>query len=280
MMKRVLFAVLIFALLFSCSCKKPETEPEAKLFALIADVGKADFILIGCGGEFGVIDAGFKTSKDKIDSVMEEYGVSRLSFAVATHNDKDHIGSMEHVIEKYNVKTLYISPLEDEGKLYRKMIDAAAIKGTSVVEVKKGMTFNMGDAKFTVLSPDNALIEKEDVNEASAVIRMQYGDRSVLFMGDAQLQAEGSLMKNYTDELICDAIKIGHHGSSQASSQLFLSKTKAKYALISTGDEEPAADVTVKAINACKMTLLNTDTDGDLIIKTDGKTLTASPKEK
>ena len=59
-----------------------------------------------------------------------------------------------------------------------------------------------------------------------------------------------------------------------ASSQTFLSKTNAKYAVISTGDERPAADVTLKAIEKYKMELYNTHKDGDITMKTDGDNIT------
>jgi beta-lactamase superfamily II metal-dependent hydrolase len=146
------------------------------------------------------------------------------------------------------------------------------------VKIKRGETFSLCGAVFTALSPDDSLIGLNDENEASIVLKMQYGKKSVLFMGDAQLKAEEKLITNYKDELLCDAIKIGHHGSNQSSSRTFLSKTNAKYAIISTGDEEPAAEVTINAISARKLQLFNTDTVGDVVLKTNGTDLTVQKK--
>ena len=275
MIKRIVI-VLTSLLLLLCSCTPAQRSPE--LTVVFADVGKADFILVCCDGKFGVIDAGYKSSKEKIDEVMTEYGVKTLEFAVATHNDKDHIGGMAHILEKYGAKTLYVTRLEGEGKQYINMLDAAAIKGIPVVKLKRNETVPFCGAEFTVLSPDDSLIELKDENEASLVLRMQYGKNSVLFMGDAQIKAEEKLISNYKDELVCDAIKIGHHGSVQASSRVFLSKTKAKYAIISTGDEEPASELTLNAVSACNMQLYNTDNDGDILLKTDGVNLTVTKK--
>ena len=278
MMKK-LFILLLLPLLLLSACDKPTGGTEPTMTVVFADVGKADFILIKSDGKFGVIDAGYKSSKDKIDSVMEKYGVESIEFAVATHNDKDHIGSMSHVIEKYGVKTLYICPLESEEKMYKNMLESAAIKGTAVVKTRQGMKFSLGNASFTVLEPDDGLVALGTENDSSIVLRMEYGSKSVLFMGDAQIKTETAMMKKYSADLSCDVIKIGHHGSSKASSQLFLSKTGAKYAVITTGSEESAADVTLKAIDACKMKLYNTETDGDVIMLTDGQAVTFQ-KEK
>jgi competence protein ComEC len=269
-----LVLLLILPLLLLTSCKPPTGGSEPRLTVVFADVEKADFILIKFDDKFGVIDAGYKSGKDKIDAVMEKYGVTTLEFAAATHNDKDHIGGMAHVLEKYGAKTLYITPLEGEGKQYNNMLEAAAIKGTEVVKVKRGMSFTFGDATFKALAPDDDLLKLKDENEASVVLRMEYGKISVLFMGDALLKSEESIMTSCQSLIPCDVIKIGHHGGDDASSQTFLSKTKAKYAVISTGDERPAADVTLKAIEKYGMELYNTHTDGDITMNTNGDTIT------
>lgn len=271
-MKRLITIIPLLLLVF-CSCT-PHGVTEPEFDVVFADVGKADFILIRVKDKFGVIDAGYKDSTDKIDEVMDAYGVSRLEFAVATHNDKDHIGGMAHVIEKYSPGTLYITPLEGDGKQYGKMLDAAALTGADVVKLKKGGKFELNEAVFDVLSPDAGLLELNDQNEASVVLKMTYGKKSVLFMGDAQLKAEQMLTEKSKNALVCDVIKIGHHGSEKSSSQVFLSKTNAKYAVISTGDERPASEITLKAIDACKMQLLNTHTDGDVVISGTKDTIT------
>ena len=274
-----LFLIAAAIMLSLCSCTV-NTEVKEEVTVHVADVGKADLILIKCGDKYGLIDAGYKANKDKADEIMELYGVKALEFALATHNDKDHIGGMARIIEKYNPKILYINQLDSDEKQYKNMLEAASLKGTTVKKLKKGDGFSLGEAKFTVLSPDDGLLALNDENESSIVLKMTHGEKSVLFMGDAQLKAEEKLLKNNGGGLVCDVIKIGHHGSSQSSSQVFLSKTSAQYAVISTGDDEPAADVTLKAIAACSMKLYNTDTDGDIIIKSDGKTVTVENKGK
>ena len=276
-MKKLLI-ILFAALLALCSCDTGGGMEE--LTVHFADVGKADLIVIKCGDRYGLIDAGYKANRDKADEVLDGYGVKTLDFAVATHNDKDHIGGMAHIIEKYNPATLYITPLQSSEKQYKNMLEAAALKGTEVKELKKGGGFTFCSAVFDVLSPDDGLLALNNENESSIVLKMRYRDNSVLFMGDAQIKSEEVIMSYYKNELLCDVIKIGHHGSSKASSAVFLSKTKAQYAVISTGDDEPAADVTLKAVAACGMKLYNTDTDGDIIMKTDGMNISFTTKGK
>ena len=281
-MKKKLSVMFLCLLLLFCSCEhggKP-TETEAPLpdelpqmEICFFDVGKADFILITCGDSSMIIDAGYKSSKSKIKDELKERGVKNVDIAVATHNHKDHIGSMAFVIEKYNVKTLYLSRIGKDNDFYDDMTEAASLRGCSVIEAADGMTFSLGYAKFKVLSPGSMLLSQGDENEASIVLRMDYGSISVLFMADALERTESILLSTHGGDLDADVIKIGHHGTEDTCTMSFLKKTGAKYAVISTGDGQSPSDKALSNIAACGMKLYRTDTDGDIIMTTDGKTI-------
>ena len=135
------------------------------------------------------------------------------------------------------------------------------------------MDFEFGEVRFKIISPNKKLVSMKDENEASAVMRMDYGEVSVLFMGDAMKTAEAVLSASHREDIKTDVIKIGHHGTNDASTVQFLKNTGAKYAVISVGDGEPPAETTLKNIEDCGMALYRTDTDGDIIMTTDGKNI-------
>lgn len=280
MMKKTAALILCCLLLF-CSCADPPTAqtteqlpaelPEMEI--CFFDVGKADCILISCGEDAVMIDAGYKSSKTKIKDELKARGIKNVEVAVATHNHKDHIGSMAYVIEKYNVKTLYISQIEDESDVYNGMKEAASLRGCSVIKAADGMTFSLGYAKFKILSPNKKLVAQGEENEASTVIRMDYGSVSVLFMADAMQTAEAALLSAHKDDITVDVIKIGHHATEQTCTSAFMKKTGAKYAVISTGDGQEPSQSALQCIADCGMQLYRTDEDGDVIMTTDGKTV-------
>ena len=276
-MKKTLILLLLLPLIL-CSCNTGNAGGSIKI--IFADVGKADLILICRDGKFGLIDAANKTDKDKIDALFRENGVKSLEFALATHNDKDHIGAMQHVIENYKPAALYITPLEGEGKLYKNMIDAANAAGVKTTALRAGDSFALGGASFSVLSPDDKTLALKDENEASVVVKMTFGKNTVLFTGDANFGAEKRMLETYPDALSADVIKIAHHGGDKSSSQIFLQKVGAKYAIISTGDERPAADVTLNAISACGMECFNTHTDGDITLTIENGNINITKKGK
>jgi competence protein ComEC len=57
----------------------------------------------------------------------------------------------------------------------------------------------------------------------------------MLFMGDLEQKGEQALMARM-DLPDCDILKVGHHGSSGASSMVFLTEISPEWAIISCGE--------------------------------------------
>ena len=254
---------------------EPLQYPLEELQILFADVGKADFMLLSCGEKYMIIDSGYKKNKDRIFEILDEHGVKTIEYAVATHADKDHIGSMADIIKHYNVKNLIISNFESTEALYKKMLTAARNNGCSVTRVACGDSFRFAGALFKVLSPDDTLLQLNDENEASVVLMMSYGKRKVLFAADALYLAEDEMRNNSDIDLSADVIKIGHHGSAKASTEGFIRDIGAQYAVISTATEDVPypAQLTLDTLEKYNVTVYRTDTDGDITLKTDGESL-------
>ena len=75
-----------------------------------------------------------------------------------------------------------------------------------------GDIFNIGAAKITVLyTADESFI---DVNEHSVIFRMDLGGTSIMFTGDAQVNAGNKAIEQWADSglLDCDICKMSHHG--------------------------------------------------------------------
>src|SRR5262249_10705877 len=70
-----------------------------------------------------------------------------------------------------------------------------------------------------------------DPNECSIGLRIDYGQSSVLFMGDAEHDEERMLDPGGPVTLL----QVAHHGSDTSTSPGFLAKARPKYAVISAG---------------------------------------------
>ena len=107
-------------------------------------------------------------------------------------------------------------------------------------------------------------------------MRMQYGNISILFTGDAEEDAEQEMVVRYRDFLQSTLLKTGHHGSKTSSTQEFLDCVQPKYAVISAGRYNkfghPSPEV-VARLRAMQTEVYRTDEEGAIILETDGKVL-------
>jgi beta-lactamase superfamily II metal-dependent hydrolase len=244
----------------------------------IIDVGQGDSILICCQGSDMLIDGGIPAQGPNVESYLKSEGVTKLDYVVGTHPDDDHIGGLVSVIKDFNVSTIMMSNVHDTTETYKNLLDVIAAKNKKITVVKPGDTYSLGGAQFTILGPVG---NYEDLNNMSVVIRLYYKQRSFLFTGDASKESEDDMLKENCN-LSADVLKVGHHGSSTATTPEFLKAVHPKYAVISVGAGNsyglPDSSV-INELKAAGVVTLRTDINGTVVFYSDGYNITYK-KEK
>lgn len=256
--------------------------PEGELQVYFIDVGNADSILIRQGEVNALIDAGERGDGADVLAYLNQQGVKKLDLVVATHPHADHIGGMADVINGIPIEKFVMSFMpEDETPTtatYLNMLEALDNKSVPVEEAKPGTVYTLGTAQLTVLAP---LSESDEANNISVVTRLTFGERSFLFMGDAETDVEGELLTSGRP-LSADVIKVGHHGSNTSSSQAFLSKVDPDYAIVPCGKGNsyghPHSEVLAR-LDKMGVTVYRADVHGHIAIATDGKDFTISTQK-
>jgi len=117
-----------------------------------------------------------------------------------------------------------------------------------------------------------------DANDSSIVFRIEYGDTSFLFTGDAERNAEQAIL-NSGVSLSATVLKVGHHGSDTSTTYPFLREIMPQYAVISVGTGNsyghPTED-TLSRLRDAEVTVFRTDLQGDIYCTSDGKTVVFS----
>ena len=108
-------------------------------------------------------------------------------------------------------------------------------------------------------------------NDDSVVVRLRFGDTTLLLSGDIEAEAEAALGGPASTVL-----KVPHHGSKSSSSAAFLAGVGPRVALLSAGFRNrhghPHPQV-VERYRRRGVELLRTDVDGTLTISSDGRRL-------
>ena len=255
---------------------------ESSLEVHFLDVGQSDCTLVISDGHAMLIDCGDENQGTKIQFYLKKQGIEQLDYLILTHPDADHIGGAPVIITKFDIDQVYMSGYEKDNATYRKVIDALEYRYFTWSIPEPGSSFSLGGATVTMLGPNKRY---SDSNNNSLVLKLQHGENTFLFTGDAEESAEKNLVETYGNNrerstapsLEATVLKVGHHGSSTSTGESFLDTVNPKYAVISCGKDNSYGfphSQTLKSLNTRNIQLFRTDEQGTITVTSDGTTLT------
>lgn len=288
-------------------------KPTGELQVHILDVGPIEgdsILIVSPTGKSVLIDAGDAGKGKIVLEALKRYKVERLDYFIATHPHPDHIGAADEVMNGIKVGAVIDNgvdlstpapeappakkgkgakaaprPPKKTVKTITTFFDeyAAALKqnGAQYEKAEPGKKYDLGGgAILTVLAPNEPYFTKDqmkaggnDTNANSIILRLDYGDFSMLFMGDAETQSEQRLISKDLD-LKVKVIKVAHHGSKYATSQDFLKRVQPEAAIISDGAWNRyghPSQIVLDHLKATNVKVWRTDLHGEITITTRGK---------
>ncbi len=245
------------------------------------DVGQGDCILVQApGGRTMLVDGGgwqgqqtgYDVGREIVTPALMARIVRRLDVLVITHPHEDHIGGLPAVIEAVPIGMVLDPKLKSDSPVYPQLMEAVAKKNIKVYRAMVGQRINLGRGIYAqVLGPPNQRFEGTgaEVNDNSVVIRLVYGDVSVLLTGD--VEEEGALRLADMGEAVHSTImKVPHHGSSGAAQRAFLDAVQPELAIISVAEENsfghPSEEMLYE-LERVGAKIMRTDLDGAITLK-------------
>jgi beta-lactamase superfamily II metal-dependent hydrolase len=249
-----------------------------ELVVSFLDVGQGDSILIQSDECNVLIDGGEKGNAEYIEQYLSEHNVETLDYVIGTHPHADHIGSLPTIINDCNVENVILPKTDDSDtpttKIYESLLTAISDKGLTITPATVGTTYDLGNATLEVLAPNSD--DYSDLNDYSVVTLLTHGDNTFLLTGDASDNSESEMLENGLLEDV-DLLKVGHHGSSTASSQEFLDVIQPEYAIISCGEGNKynhPHEETMERLQGIDATIYRTDVDGTIVATSNGVDIT------
>jgi competence protein ComEC len=288
---RALSAALIATAFLVATFPFPPTHAAGQLESTILDVGQGDSIfLVSPHGKTMLIDGGgaFRgfpgreehTGTDPGEEAVSPYlwsrGFKNIDVVALTHAHQDHLGGLTAILENFKVNELWLGR-EVDSRALSQLEALAKLRGTQIKHELRGQTFKWDDVEGDFLWPEIAATEiaPSAKNNDSLVLRLKFGDRTLLFPGDAEKAVERSILsENDEASLHADILKIGHHGSKNSTTPDFLSAVNPQIAIISSGEGNPYGHPSPEVLDRLQsagVRTLRTDTNGAIHILTDGK---------
>lgn len=251
------------------SIKTSNSEP-SNLKVHFMDVGQGDSILLQTYKKTMLIDAGPKSSSEKLIKDLKKLGVEKIDVVVATHPHEDHIGGMPSVFKEFKVGKVYAPNASANTKIFQQFVEGVQSQGLKFTQIKRGTEIDFDDG-ILVKAVGPVGDTYDDYNNASAVIKVINGKTSYLFTGDAEAKSEKEMIVT-GDDLSATILKVGHHGSDTSTSDEFLEAVNPKVCVMSVGKDNkynhPSKSTTKKLV---KKDVYRTDISGIITIATDGE---------
>ena len=251
-------------------------EDSGTLTVTFIDVGQGDSTLIELpDNTVMLIDGGTSDYGQTVVKTLQIRNIKKIDYMIGTHPHADHIGGLPEVTASFNV-TQYIEPLLNgiavpDTYCVKHLSSVLNQKRIPVISASYGdVIASGGNWNVQVLSPrKDALFE--DMNDYSLIIRISYGETAFLFTGDAGYSAELEILD---ENLRCDVLKVGHHGSFGSTCSAFLKEAEPSVAVISVGKDNENKlpnDYVVDRLREEGIRILRTDESGNITITSDGR---------
>jgi len=242
------------------------------------DVGQGDSIFIETPKKTQILIDGGPSGRvvEKLGSELPFFDRS-IDLIIATHPDSDHISGLVEVLKSYQVDLVATTGVKGSTAEFDEF--ASEIKKNKINEIilKKGQRISINNLYIYVFAPLEDFEGKtvKDYNTSSLVLKAVYGNNSFLLTGDAPYSIEKKMVAQEID-LSSQVLKIGHHGSKNSSSDIFLEKVNPEIAVIQVGRDNtyghPSQEVLGK-LEKYGIMILRTDEQGDIKFFSNGLSL-------
>ncbi|MGI5875458.1 MAG: ComEC/Rec2 family competence protein [Dethiobacteria bacterium] len=255
-----------------------QTYPAAteQLIVHFIDVGQGDAIFIQTPEQNILIDGGER--EDTVVQYLENQSVTALDLVVGTHPHSDHIGGLINVLEKYPVKEIIDPAVVHTTKTFEDYLTLIEQKGIKFTVGRSGMSRDLGgNVKMTLLHPGSP--SSSDLNNASIVTKITFGQINFLLAADAEESAEQEILAQNSVSLASTILKLGHHGSITGTTPAFLTAVSPEIAVIMCGKDNKYShphEETLQKLTEAGVKLYRTDLHGTIVITTNGQTYAVS----
>lgn len=209
------------------------------------NIGQGDAIVMKNKDVLLTIDGGSTSNKSNGKYILEPFILSHarnyIDIAFITHADSDHTNGIKYVLDssdEINIGTLVLPTSAIGDYRYNDIISSAISKNCNVKYMKMGDEIVLNnDTKISCLYPiDDSFID--NANSHSLILLLEKENNKFLFMGDAGIKEEMTVIDNskfLKKDVRGSILKAGHHGSSTSSGKDFIEYVNPSAVILSYG---------------------------------------------
>lgn len=254
----------------------------AVLRVYFLDVGQGDAIfMLTPNNRTMLVDAGncdeFHDYGEDVYNFIVKLGFDKIDVVLISHPHRDHIGGMKYILLNLKVNKFYDPGFPYPSSTYAELLDIVAKQNIKYELAREGKRIDL-DPKVEILvlyPPKNFVFD--DPNNNSVVLKIRYGEITVMLTGDIEREGEYELVKMYRSKknfLLTNILKVAHHGSATSTTEVFLNYVQPEVAVISCGLNNRYGHphpVVLRRLRNYGVEVYRTDRDGTIEVVIDGK---------
>ena len=242
------------------------------------NVGQGDAAVVELpGGKVLLIDAGgaatgdFDTGEAIVAPFLRSRKIVKVDYLFVSHARIDHYGGMRALVKEFAPSEFWSGPAQGQTQRFEDLEEELARSKTPRAMLAAGQPCRVIEqARLCVLYP-----APNQADDASVVLRVDYGKAGFLFAGDIDKRDE-VILASRVDELRSAVLKIPRHGSATASTKEFIIAVQPKLAILSAGARsrsEIQREEAIERYREAGAEVLRTYEDGAIILETDGNSI-------
>lgn len=210
----------------------PPRPPAGEARVTVLDVGQGLAVHVQTAAHDLIYDTGpaFSADANSGERILLPYlravGVRRLHALVVTHQDNDHAGGAEAVLEGIAVDRVRSSLPENH--------PVRLIAGPRDTPCTAGQAWEWDGVRFTMLHPEAGSAATRS-NDLACVLRVEAAGRRLLLTSDIEAASEASLLHRAADALPSDVLVAPHHGSRTSSTPAFIAAAAPRWVIFPVG---------------------------------------------
>ena len=264
------FGILLVLAILLCAAAAQADELRVDFY----DMGKADAMLITTpSGVRILIDTGTNKGGKALVERFEKEGIDSIDTMIITHYDKDHVGGADKILEEITVRQVIMPVYNKESKQHTQFMEALdAAKGVAAFPMKIGSDMSMESpdgVKMSLTAAHKKSYGKDEENDFSLAVRLEYGNTKFFFAGDAEAPRQKELLEE--GNVKCDVLKVPYHGRLVTTSEKFLTEASPKIAYITDDEEDAANPHLIGMLEALGTQVYSSREDGDVTVVSDGQ---------
>lgn len=212
----------------------PAVPAQGELRATVLDVGQGLAVVLQTAHHALLYDTGARYSEESdsgtrvILPYLRGAGIGRLDGLVLSHDDNDHTGGAQSVMQGVPFDWL-ASPLAEGHPLLEGVTEA--------IRCEDGQAWTWDGVRFDVLHPTDQSYAVADLkdNDRGCVLKVATSHGSLLLPADIERGAEAELVDRYGGALAADVLVAPHHGSKTSSTDAFVAQVHPQFTVFTVG---------------------------------------------